>query len=92
MTRMTWALVIFLLTMVLGLTPGPLIPLMASCALAGSLNAKPGAWEITSTTLMSGMPIPPDALGRCRRNSAQSSKQPCRDVQENPRHTPTQAA
>ena len=64
MTRMTWALVIFLLTMVLGLTPGPLIPRMASCALAGSLNAKPGAWEITLTTLMSGMPIPPDALAK----------------------------
>lgn len=31
-------------------------------ALAGSLNAKPGAWEITTTTLMQGVLIPPDVL------------------------------
>jgi hypothetical protein len=59
---MTWALGLFLMTMVLGLTPGPIIPLMASCALADSFNAKPGAWEMTITTLTTGMPAPPDML------------------------------
>ena len=32
------------------------------CALADSLNAKPGAWEITTTTLTQGMLIPADVL------------------------------
>ncbi len=32
------------------------------CALADSLNAKPGAWEITTTTLVQGMLIPADVL------------------------------
>ena len=31
-------------------------------ALAASLNAKPGAWEITTTTLTQGMLIPADVL------------------------------
>jgi hypothetical protein len=31
-------------------------------ALADSLNAKVGAWEITTTSLTTGMPVPPDAL------------------------------
>jgi hypothetical protein len=31
-------------------------------ALAGSFNAKPGAWEITMTTLTQGSLIPPEAL------------------------------
>jgi hypothetical protein len=31
-------------------------------ALADSLNAKVGAWEITTTSLMTGMPVPPEAL------------------------------
>ena len=64
MNRMTWALGLFLMTMVLGLTPGPIIPLMASCALADSFNAKPGAWEMTITTLTTGMPAPPDMLAQ----------------------------
>ncbi len=41
MTKRTWALGLFLLTMVLGLTPGPILPLMASCALADAFNANP---------------------------------------------------
>ena len=64
MTRMRWVLASSVVMMVLGLTPGPIIPLMTSCALADSLIAKPGAWEVTTTTLMSGMPIPPDALAQ----------------------------
>jgi hypothetical protein len=35
------------------------MPLYAS---ADSFNAKPGAWEISTTTLMKGMMIPPEAL------------------------------
>ena len=64
MTRMAWALGLFLLTVVLGLTPGPIIPLMASCALADSFNVKPGAWELTQTTLLTGMYLPPDVLAK----------------------------
>lgn len=33
-------------------------------ALADSLNAKAGAWEMTTTTLTKGMPIPADALAK----------------------------
>lgn len=32
------------------------------CALAESFNAKPGAWEMTITTLTTGNPMPPAAL------------------------------
>ena len=31
-------------------------------ALAASFNAKPGAWELTISTLVAGNPIPPEAL------------------------------
>jgi hypothetical protein len=31
-------------------------------ALAASFNAKPGAWEMTISTLVAGNPIPPEAL------------------------------
>lgn len=64
MTKRTWALGLFLLTMVLGLTPGPILPLMASCARADAFNAKPGTWEMTITTLTTGMPAPPDMLAQ----------------------------
>jgi hypothetical protein len=33
-------------------------------ALADSLNAKPGAWEMTTTSLTAGMPIPAEALAK----------------------------
>jgi hypothetical protein len=64
MTKRTWALGLFLLTLVLELTTGPIIPLMASCAFADTFNAKPGAWEMTITTLTTGMPAPPDMLAQ----------------------------
>lgn len=32
------------------------------CAVAASFNAKPGAWEMTISTLVAGNPIPPEAL------------------------------
>ena len=31
-------------------------------AFGGSMNVKPGAWEVTSTSTMNGMMIPPEAL------------------------------
>ena len=34
------------------------------CALADSLNVKTGAWEMTTTTLMTGMPAPAEALAK----------------------------
>jgi len=33
-------------------------------ALADSLNAKAGAWEMTTTTLSKGMPVPADSLAK----------------------------
>jgi hypothetical protein len=33
-------------------------------AFADSLNAKTGAWEITTTTLTTGMPVPAEALAK----------------------------
>ena len=34
------------------------------CAHADSLNAKTGAWEITTTTAMTGMPVPSEELAQ----------------------------
>lgn len=34
------------------------------CALADSFNARPGLWEMTSTTLITGMPIPAESLAK----------------------------
>jgi len=34
------------------------------CAFADSFNAKPGAWEMTTTTVTTGMPIPADVLAK----------------------------
>ena len=33
-------------------------------ALAASFNARPGAWEMTTSTAMTGMPIPAEALAK----------------------------
>ena len=33
-------------------------------ALAESLNAKPGAWEMTTTSVTTGMPVPAEALAK----------------------------
>jgi len=64
MTRMVWALSSSVILTVVGLIPHPIIPGMASPALADSFNAKPGAWEMTLTTLTAGMLIPPDVLAK----------------------------
>ena len=37
---------------------------MATSAIAESFNAKPGAWEMSTTTLTSGLLIPPDMLAK----------------------------
>ncbi|MFO0773638.1 MAG: DUF3617 family protein [Nitrospiraceae bacterium] len=37
---------------------------MVSPAQAESFNVKPGAWEITTTVVSSGSPIPPDVLAK----------------------------
>jgi len=34
------------------------------CAYADSLNAKPGAWEMTTTTLTTGMPAPAEEMAK----------------------------
>lgn len=64
MTRITLALSCLVILIVLGLIPNPIIPGMAPCALADSFNAKPGAWEMTHTTLTTGLLIPPDVLAK----------------------------
>jgi hypothetical protein len=43
-----------------GLMLGPCIPTLAPSARAESLNVKPGAWEITMTTVASGMKLSPE--------------------------------
>lgn len=34
------------------------------CAFADTFNAKPGLWEMTSTTVITGIPIPADSLAK----------------------------
>jgi len=64
MTRTTWALGISISIMVLGLTLGPFIPMTVPYAFADSFNVKPGAWEMTLTTITTGSLVPPDVLER----------------------------
>jgi len=64
MAKGTWTIGFFVLTMILGLMPGPIIPLMTPCALADSFNVKTGVWEVTSTGVASGIMIPPEILER----------------------------
>jgi uncharacterized protein DUF3617 len=57
---------IFALTLaisMLGVMPVQFAPMVSPpCALAESFNVKTGAWETTSTGVMSGMGIPPEIL------------------------------
>jgi hypothetical protein len=62
MTKTTWTIGFFVLTMVLGLIPGPFIPSMSRCAFADSFNIKTGAWELTLTSVTTGMLVPPEML------------------------------
>ena len=62
MTRAAWAVNSSVMLISLGIVHTPIIPGMATSALAESFNAKSGAWEMSITTLTAGMLIPPDAL------------------------------
>ena len=64
MTRATWVFNSSVMLIILETVSDPLIPGMATPALADSFNAKPGAWEMSVTTLASGSLIPPDVLAK----------------------------
>jgi len=62
MTRTATALGASVSMIILGLIPNPIIPGMASYAFADSFNVKPGAWEMTYTTILTGSLVPPEVL------------------------------
>ena len=64
MTRAAWAVNSSVMLIILGIVHTPIIPGMATSALAESFNAKPGAWEMSITTLTAGTLIPPDVLAK----------------------------
>lgn len=64
MARRAWRLSGAVILTVVGLIPNSFIPRMTSFALADSLNAKPGAWDISITTQTDGSLIPPDLLAK----------------------------
>lgn len=64
MARRVWILSGAVILTVVGLIPNSFIPLMTSFALADSLDVKPGAWNMSITTLTSGSLIPPDLLAK----------------------------
>ena len=64
MTRTTWSFNSSAMLIILGFVAPPIIPGMATSAMAESFNAKPGAWEMSTTNLTSGSLIPPDLLAK----------------------------
>lgn len=64
MMRFTWVLGSVVVLAILGLLPNPFLSTFTPAALADSLNAKLGAWEMTSTSTTSGTLIPPDTLAQ----------------------------
>ena len=64
MTRTTWSFNSSAMLIILGFVAPPIIPGMATSAMAESFNAKPGAWEMSITTLTAGTLIPPDVLAK----------------------------
>ncbi len=62
MTRRTCALGLCVWMFLLGLIPSPLIPSMSRCAFADSFEVKTGAWELTYTSMTSGIMLPPEML------------------------------
>jgi hypothetical protein len=64
MARRAWILSGAVILTVVGLIPNSFIPRMTPFALADSLDVKPGAWDMSSTTLTSGSLIPPDTLAK----------------------------
>ena len=61
--RIAWVLGLSAV-LVLGLMPGAITPLMTPCAFADSFNIKTGAWELTYTSVTTGMLVPPEMLER----------------------------
>ena len=64
MARRAWILSGVVILTVVGLIPNSFIPRMTSFALADSLDVKPGAWDMSITTLTSGSLIPPNLLAK----------------------------
>lgn len=64
MTRRTCTLGLCFWMFLLGLIPSPFIPSMSQCAFADSFNMKTGAWELTYTSVSTGMLMPPEMLER----------------------------
>jgi len=64
MSRRSCATGLCFLLFLLGLIPGPFIPSMSRCAFADSFNMKTGAWELTYTSVTTGMLLPPEMLER----------------------------
>lgn len=64
MTRRSAALGLCVLMFLLGLIPSPCILSMSRCAFADSFNIKTGAWELTLTSVTTGMLVPPEMLER----------------------------
>ena len=64
MKLMTTTLGGFVFLLSLGLIPNPAGIGTPPAARADTLNAKPGAWEMTFTTQSSGMLVPPDVLAK----------------------------
>ncbi len=60
MDKTKWTLSYAVSVLGVGLMLGPCIPTLASDARAESLNVKPGAWEMTVTTVASGMKLSPE--------------------------------
>jgi hypothetical protein len=64
MARRAWILSGTVVLTVVGLIPIGFSHRMTSFALADSLDVKPGAWDMSITTLTSGSLIPPDLLAK----------------------------
>jgi len=62
MTRRTYALGLCVWMFLLGLIQSPFLPSTSQCAFADSFNMKTGAWEMTYTSVTSGIAVPPEML------------------------------
>ena len=60
MRKTSWVMGQVLVVIEWGLILGLCIPMLALDARAESLNVKPGAWEMTMTTVASGMKLSPE--------------------------------
>ena len=64
MTRRTCAVGLCVWMFLLELIPVPFIPSMSRCAFADSFNMKTEAWELTYSSVTTGMLMPPEMLER----------------------------